>query len=308
MKKFIILVDSTSDLCEELRKKYDIEHIKGYITYPDGKELQVGLTWDNIDKDEFFRILRSKVKGFSTSPATVEAYKLKYEEYLKQGYDVLYISLSSALSGTYDFAFKAKEAIDGKYENKVICIDSRRYSTACGALAIRASVLRSEGKSIDDVAEEINRVKYTIHQMGPMDDLTFLAKKGRISHAKAFMGSLIGVKPLGDFDVDGKTTVLGKAKGEKKAFDATIEYVRATATNIEEQTVFLAHTNRPKQIEYFKNLVQEKLNPKEIIVGEIYPINCINIGPGLTAIYYYGNEISSDLENEKKVMDNILNK
>lgn len=309
MNKYIILVDATSDLTKELREKYDIEYIKGHVTFPDGVEHIATLDWNEIDKEVFFKDLRNKANNFSTAPASVEEYKVLLREYLSKGLDVMIISISSKLSGTYNFTLQVKEELSKEFpERKIVCIDSRRYSTAYGMLAIQASMLRSEGKSIEEVETYLNENRNRIHQIGPLDDLSFLAKRGRISHAKAFMGSLIGVKPLGDFSKDGLPTILAKAKGEKKAFDACVEYCKQIAGNIEDQVVFLAHTNRPKQIEYFKQLVEKELKPKEIIVSDVFVMNSINTGPGLTAIYFLGKPISDDLEYEKGLMDSILKK
>ena len=309
MNKYIILVDSGSDLTRELREKYDIEYIPGHVTFPDGVEHISTLDWDNIDREEFFKLLRNKANNFSTAPASVEEYKVLLRKFLSEGYDVLVMSISTALSGTHNFTLIAKEELAGEFpDRKIICVDSRRYSTAFGMLAIQASMLRAEGKTIEEVEAYLNENKNRVHQMGIIDDLSFLAKRGRISHAKAFMGSLIGIKPLGDFSSGGMPTVIGKAKGEKKAFEAGIEYCRQISENIEDQIVFVAHTNRLKQAEELIEYVRRELKPKDIIFSEIYALNSINIGPGLAAVYFMGKPITEDLAYEKELIDNILKK
>ena len=309
MNKYIILVDSGSDLTRELREKYDIEYIPGHVTFPDGVEHVSTLDWDNIDREEFFKLLRNKANNFSTAPASVEEYKVLLRKFLSEGYDVLVMSISTALSGTYNFTLIARDELAAEFpDRKIVCVDSRRYSTAFGMLAIQASMLRSEGKTIEEVEQYLNENKNRVHQMGIIDDLSFLAKRGRISHAKAFMGSLIGIKPLGDFSNGGMPTVIGKAKGEKKAFEAGIEYCRQISENIEDQIVFVAHTNRLKQAEELIEYVRRELKPKDIIFSEIYALNSINIGPGLAAVYFMGKPITEDLAYEKELIDNILKK
>jgi hypothetical protein len=170
--------------------------------------------------------------------------------------------------------------------------------------------LRKEGKTLNEVNEFLEENKNRFHQIGWLDDLSFVAKKGRLSHAKAFMGKLIGIKPLGEFDYNGLTTVIGKAKGEKTAYQALLAYMEETIENPEEQVIVVAHSNRFKQAEYYKQLIKDKFNPKEIFVSDVYPACGINVGPGLMAAYYVGKPISKDLEIKlhqtiKKVTNDI---
>ena len=72
-------------------------------------------------------------------------------------------------------------------------------------------------KSLDEILPWLEENKNRVHQMGPIDDLTFIARRGRISKGKAFMGNLAGIKPMGDCNEEGYATVLAKAKGMKKA-------------------------------------------------------------------------------------------
>jgi DegV family protein with EDD domain len=229
------------------------------------------------------------------------------EALVKEGYGVLSMTISSGMSGTYNFAVKAKEMIMENYENAHIeCIDSLRFGPGYGLMAIYASILRSEGKTLAEVKEFLETNKNRFHQMGWLDDLSFVAKKGRLSHAKAFMGKLIGIKPLGEFDYNGLTTVIAKAKGEKTAYQAMLSYIEQTIEKPEEQIIIVAHTNRRAQAEQYKRLLQEKFNPKAIYVNDVYPACGINVGPGLMAAYYIGKPISQGLEEEKKLISSIL--
>jgi DegV family protein with EDD domain len=306
LKKYVIIADSTSDLSEELRKKYDVEYINGYATFPDGKEHSVGLQWDIITENDFYESIKNKNTKYTTAPANIDDYVTKFEFYLKQGYDVLSISLSGGMSGTYNFTLKAQEILKEKYpENKVYCVDSRRYSLACGLLVILASEQRKLGKDINEVYDYLEAIKNKIHQAGSLDDLFFLARAGRISFAKAFMGTLIGIKPMGDFDSNGMTTVLTKVKGWKNAFKFVVEYMKKTIELPEEQIILIANSNRTAQLEELKSLIQKEFNPKQIYTTSLYLSTAINVGPGLLGVYYIGKELSKDLEFEKQITKEI---
>ena len=309
MKKFVILPDVTCDLSEELRQRFDIEYVKGHIVFPDKVEREGVLEWKYCTREEFYKQLKSNPNGYSTAPANIDEFKEAFEKYVKEGYDVLSLTISSALSGTYNFALKAKELVLEQYPDaKIEVIDSQRYSNGFGLIAIWASLLREEGKSIEEVAQLINEKKNCFHEMGWLDDLSFVAKKGRLSNSKAFFGTLIGIKPLGEFNHQGLTTVLGKAKGEKKAYQAILNYIDKTILDPANQIILIAQTNHMKQALAFKDMLTEKFHPKEIIINDVFPSCGINVGPGLMAAFYMGKEISEDLKVETEIMNEVLQK
>ena len=309
MKKFVILPDVTCDLSQELREKFDIEYVKGHIVFPDKIEREGVLEWKYCTREEFYKDLKKNPNEYSTAPANIDEFKEAFEHYVKEGYDVLSLTISSALSGTYNFALKARELVLEDYPDaKIICIDSQRYSNGFGLIAIYASILRSEGKDIEEVAKIIEEKKNCFHEMGWLDDLSFVAKKGRLSNSKAFFGTLIGIKPLGEFNHQGLTTVLGKAKGEKKAYQAIMNYIEKTIENPSEQIILIAQTNHMKQALEFKEMIQNKFNPKEIIINDVFPSCGINVGPGLMAAFYMGKPISDDLKAETEIMNEVLQK
>ncbi len=309
MEKFVIICDVTCDLNKELRDKYDIKYVKGHMTGPDGKERVTTLDWTDFSHDEFYNDLKKNPNGYSTSPASPEEFKEVFEKFLVNGFDILSISISTALSGTYNFSLQAREMLKNSYpDRKIVCINSLRYSTGFGLLAVRASMLRAEGKSLDEVAQWVEENKNCCHQAGFLDDLSFVAAKGRLSKSKAFMGKLIGIKPMGEFDYNGLTTIIGKAKGDKASIEAVIKYMKKTILNPEEQIIFIASTNRMKQALQLKEKIEAEFKPKEVIITDVYPADGINIGPGLMSAYYFGTKISEGLVNEKEIMAEALAK
>ena len=154
---------------------------------------------------------------------------------------------------------------------------------------------RSAGKTLDETAEYIEANRSRFHQAGYMDDLAFVAKKGRLTHAKAFFGMLAGIKAIGECDSNGLTTVLTKVKGTKLALDVLIDYMANTITEPEEQIIFIAQTNRLPQAEIYKKMIEDTFHPKAVYINDVFPACGINIGPGLMSSYYMGKEISHDL-------------
>ena len=310
MSNFVIIPDASCDLTRELRQRFDIpEYLRGHITFPDGHDETCSLDWETISAKEYFRTMSDDKAIYKTAGVGISEAETVFEKYLSQGIDVLNITLSSGISSTYSYCKKAAENMQEKYpDRRVICIDSLRYSTALSLLVILAASKKAEGATIDEVAAFVEEKKHCIHQMGPMDDLFFLVRTGRISNAKAFFGSLVGINPMADFNERGVSEVLAKFKGKKAALSAVIKYMRATGEALEDQIIFVAHSNRPEAAEKLRDMIEAEFHPKEIIINSVGMACGANIGPGLCAAFYEGKPISPEMADEKAVMEAILQK
>ena len=306
MKSFVILADATCDLSEEFQKEYDIEVIPGHIALPDGTEIPAFLKWEKYSREDFYASLKKNPNGYSTSPANITEFAAALEPYAAKGIGVLLMTISSGISGAFGFASQAREDLLQKYPSAEIrIVDSMRFGPGFGLMAVHASMLRSQGKTLAETTQWLEDNKNRFHQAGWLDDLSFVAKKGRITQPKAFFGTLAGVKPIGEFDYNGLTTILGKVKGAKTAYPVLLGYMEATIENPEDQIIFIAQTNRLPQAMEYKKMIEEKFHPKAVFVNDVFPSCGINIGPGLMAAYYMGKPISRDLSEERALFDKL---
>ena len=308
-KNFVILADPTCDISDQINQEFDVAMIKGHYVTADGTEHESISNWGSINREEFYKALSKNPAAFTTSPPNIDECFAEFEKHILAGEGVLCLSLSSALSGTYSFMVKARELALEKYPNaEIYVLDSYRFGPSVGLMAVTASNLRKSGLSLKETYEWLEENKNHFHQAGYMDDLSYVAKKGRISHAKAFFGSIIGIKPIGEFDYNGMTTVIGKGKGEKQTLDILLEYISETIIKPEEQIIFIATSNRHASAQKYKDLIVERFHPKAIYINDVFPNDGINIGPGLMAAYYYGKPISQGLIEESEIIKNIKTK
>ncbi len=308
MADFVIIPDASSDLNRELRKRFDIpDYIRGTFYFPDGREAAADLDWELIDPVTYYTSMSGRNMIYKTASAQRSEIIATYEKQLKLGKDILSVSLSSGLSGTYQSCCKVAQELMEKYpERKIIVVDSLRYSTALSLLVIMACQKKKEGATLEETAAYLEANKHRVHQMGPMDDLFFLCKTGRISNFKAFFGNLIGINPMADFNRNGLAQVLGKFKGKQRAFDAVIKYMKATIENPEEQIIFVAHSNREQQAQMLAERIRQTFHPKEVIINYV-GLSCgASVGPGLCAAFYQGKEISQDMSFEQELMNQII--
>ncbi|MBQ6892789.1 MAG: DegV family EDD domain-containing protein [Clostridia bacterium] len=308
--KFVILADCTCDLSREIRECFDIDdYIQGYVSISDGRDLRTTLDWENIEREEFYKTLSNKKIKVTTAPASPEEYYLAFKNYAEQGTKVLSMSLSSTISSTYDVACVAAQRVKKELPKaEIYCFDSYRMSGGFGLLVMYAQAMKKECKTVEDRIEWLEANKHRVHQMGPIDDLIFVARRGRISMGKAIMGSFAGVKPMGDCDCRGFVSVLAKVKGINRALDITAKYAQKMAIDIGNQYVIISHSDREKYANQLKKLIEDTLSPKKVFVSDVFSGSGANVGPGMVGIYFLGEEISEDLVAEKAVMNELLEK
>ena len=308
MSDFVIIPDAASDLTKELRDRFLIpDYIKGTIYLPDGSEAIADLDWELMDPTTYYNSMSGRKALYKTAGSRQgDIYEI-YEKHLQAGKDILTVSLSSGLSGTYQVYLKISKELMEKYpERKIVIVDSLRYSTALSLLVIKASQKQQEGATLEETAAYLEKIKHSIHQMGSMDDMFFLCKTGRVSNFKAFFGTLVGINVMADFSRHGLSQVLGKVKGKKRVIDTIIEYMRATIKNPEDQIIFVAHSNREQAAQMLAQRIREEFFPKEVIINPVGMSCGASIGPGMCAAFYEGAEISEDMAAEQTLMKNIL--
>ncbi len=301
MKKYVILADSSCDLSPELRQRFGVvDYVKGSIHMSNGKDFVATLDWDNISRDDFYSALSNKKINISTSPANMDGYYEAFKSYAEQGIDILSMSLSSKISSTYHTAVMAAEKIKDEYPDiNIKCVDTYRMSGAEALLSVYAHQMQKDGASMEAVVAWLEENKYRVHQMGPIDDLMFVARRGRISKGKAIMGTFVGVRPMGDCSADGYVSVLGKSKGIKNAFATTLEYIKLCAEAPEDQIIIVCHTNREEGAQKMAQMIKEQISPREVLVTDVFASCGANIGPGMIGGYFLGAPVSEDGEAEK---------
>ncbi len=310
MKDYVILADVTCDLSQEIRDYFGIEtYIPGHIHFSDGRDFPTTLDWSNISREDFYKALSDKKMQVSTAPPSPAEYFDIFEKYAKQGISVLSMSISSKISSTYNVASMAAQSVKEKYpEFNIYCFDSFRMSGNFGLLVMYAHELKTQGKSFNEVIDWLEENKQKVHQMGPIDDLIFVARRGRLTMGKAIMGSFAGVKPMGDCSDEGYVSVLSKVKGINKALDLTVKYIERMATDVKNQYILVSHSNRAEYAEKLKKMIEEKISPKKVFLSDVFSGCGTNIGPGMIGAYFLGEKISEGLSVEKDAMNEIMNR
>ena len=312
MENFAIMTDAGGDFTREAIQKYGIEETPtSTVVWPDGSEKPTDLYYDTIKPSEYFSLMTNKKNNFSSSIPSVGTIKNRLTALAEAGRNVIVFTISSKMSGGYSaFTVNAKEVMEKYPKIKIVVIDSLRYSGAITLLAVQASIYRSQGLSFDEAVAKLQQYRLCIHQAGFLDDLFFLARKGRLSKGLAFMGNLIGIKPLAELcNETGLSQPIGKAKGYKQVLKIFPQYIEKTIGDARDKPFVVTYSLREPQALEMKKIIEEKYHPEHLIFVPVGQSTGCNVGPGLAAAFYAGDEpVSENCAKERAIMEELLGK
>lgn len=289
MRQFAIIGDSTCDLNKDMREQLNVDYVQMNFVL-DGKEYPASLDWEGISSKEFYDQMRSG-KRITTTQVPAESYEKKFTEYLDQDMDVLYISCSSALSGSVNTArVVARELLEKRPEAKILCVDALNSSFGQGIEIMWASRMRSEGSSVEETAEFLEKNRNCVNQSAFVEKLEYLRRAGRVTASSAFFGNLIGIKPILISDAKGQNFAVKKVKGMQKALEETAAMVKERIIEPEDQIVYISHADSAETAEKLGKMIRESVGCKDVFLGCIGPIVGASVGPGTIAAYYVGKE------------------
>lgn len=287
---FKILTDASCNLTPQMLDELGVIYKSLTIVDESGNEIRNYLSDKEFSFKGFYDRLRNK-EHIKTSLINVEEFASMYEDVLKGGEDVLAITISSGISGTYQAAKIAADDIREKYpDRKVIVIDSLAASIGHGLLVYYAANLQKEGKSIEEVADFIYKNRLRLVHKFTVDDLFFLKRGGRLSGGVAIVGTILQIKPLLHVDNEGKLITQSKVNGRKKSLNAMFEEFKATVKDPENQVLAICHGDCFADAEFLANKIRSEFNVKDIIINYCDPVIGAHAGPGVLALFYLADQ------------------
>lgn len=293
MNKFVLFGDSTCDLTTKQRKDHKIEYVRMLVNWTDkGKimhEIHADLDWEEISFHNYIDLMRDGTI-IMTSQVTEEEFDEKFIPHLENGEDILYIACSSGLSASGALAERLfKEKYSKIYpKSKIVVVDSLTSCMAQGIMLLDAAEMRDNGKSIDEIAKYIEENRLCYNQAATVEDLTTLAKHGRVKAAAAFFGNIFGVKPMLVSDAKGMNYAVEKEKGRRNALLRIVSMVKERVVEPAKQDCYVTSAEaRPEDVELLVNGLKE-IGFRSIVVQDFGPIISASCGPATIGAYYKG--------------------
>ena len=282
--KIKILTDSCCDLPIEIINEYNID-VLPIVVLKDEKEYfdQINITpkevYDGMRKGEIFK----------TAQISPISFQEKFEEYARDKVSVIYIAFSSALSGTYQTSLFVKESIKEEYPDfDIDIVDTKAASLGFGLIVLHAAKLAKEGKTKEEILNEISSVRNRLESIFTVDDLEYLFRGGRVSKTAAVVGGLLNIKPILEVSEEGKLVPVEKIRGRNKVFKRMIEMMseRGKDADLENQIVAISHGDDIESANKLKEMVEQTFGTKTFIMNMIGAAVGSLSGPGTITLFF----------------------
>lgn len=292
MGNYIISCCSTADLEKEHFEKRDIHYICFHFEL-DGKQYTDDLG-QSIPFDEFYRRMQEGAST-KTSQINMEEFREYFEPFLKEGKDILHVTLSSGISGVFNSAKLAADELMEQYpERKIYVVDSLGASSGYGLMMDKMADLRDEGKSFDEACLWLEENKLKLHHWFFSTDLTFYIRGGRISKTAGTVGMVLNICPLLNMDNEGRLIPRQKIRTKKKVIQEIANKMKEHAQDGEDYSgkCYISQSACYEDARKVADLVEEtfpKLSGK-VVINNIGTTIGSHTGPGTVALFFWGDE------------------
>ncbi|MBR6256756.1 MAG: DegV family protein [Lachnospiraceae bacterium] len=292
MSDFILSCCSAVDLTQEQMDNYGISYIPFHFEL-NGVQYTDDLG-QSVPYPEFYRRM-SEGEDTKTSQVNIDEFIQYFEGFLKEGKDILHLTLSSGISGTFNSARLAKDMLEEKYPGrKLYVVDSLAASGGYGLLMVKLAELKNAGKSVDEVYEFAETQKKKLNHWFFTSDLTFFIKGGRVSKTAGFVGQMLNICPLLNVDFMGRLIPREKIRTKKKVIARIVDVMEEKAEGGRDYNgkVFITQSYCEDDAKAVAALIEERFPKIDGKVEINYIGNLIgsHTGPGTVALFFWGEE------------------
>ena len=285
---YIIMTDTSANVPTPLAREQGIIVVP--LSYTAGGEEHICLDTDAFEYVPYYEAMKNGER-ITTSQINPQRYVEYMEPVLREGRDILFVGMSSGISGSFNSATIAKEQLEESYPERSIClVDSHGASLGEGLLVLQAAAWQAEGRSIQQNAGDLTALREKMYQVFTVDDLMHLRRGGRLSNASALVGTVLNVKPVLKGNENGKIVSFAKVRGRKKVIDRLAQIYDELVVDAPGQTVGISHANCPEDAAALRELICRTHAPREVLIVDHEPVTGSYLGPGALALYFLGDE------------------
>jgi len=292
MSDYILSCCSTADLSKEHFEERDIKYICFHyklngVDYPD----DLG---QSIPFEEFYKRMDFG-EDTRTSQINVTEYLEYFSRFLGEGKDIIHLTLSSGISGSYNSAVNAAKIAKERYpERKIYIIDSLAASSGYGLLMDKLADLRDGGMDIDELRNWAEENKLNLHHWFFSSDLKFFIKGGRVSKTSGTIGTILGICPLLNVSFDGHLIARSKIRSKKKVIQEIVKRMEENAEGGLSYSgkCYISQSACVEDAKEVAKLVEERFPNLDgrVIINYVGTTIGSHTGPGTVALFFWGKK------------------
>ena len=285
---FAVVTDTSSNLPTALIRENDIQEI-AFSYFYEGEEHQC-LDTEAFDGDAYYERIKNGLR-VTTSQIAPQTYMDFFEPWLKKGLDVIYVAMSSGISGSCQSArIAAAELRESFPDRRVEVIDTRGAALGEGLIALQAAKMRDEGVNTALAAARLNIACERMFNVFTVDDLMHLKRGGRLSNAAAMIGTVLQIKPILKGNEEGRIVAFAKVRGRKQSIRTLAEMYDKLAVEPEKQLVGIVEAGCKEEAAQLAAMLRANRPPREILTVEYEPVTGSYVGPGALALFFESEE------------------
>ena len=285
---YVVITDTSSNLPTELIRQYGLEEIP--LSYYIGGEEYHCLDTAAFDGDAYYARIKEGLR-VTTSQITPQRFIDFFEPFLEAGKDILYVSMSSGISGSCNSArIAARESMEEHPGRRIEVIDTRGAALGEGLIALKAAEMRDENLSLDLAVARLNLASERMFNVFTVDDLMHLHRGGRLSNVSAMIGTVLQIKPILKGNEEGKIVVFAKVRGRRQSIKTLADMYDKLAVEPEKQLVGIVEAGCKDEAAALAAMLRRNRPPKEILTVEYEPVTGSYVGPGALALFFESEE------------------
>lgn len=288
---FTIVTDTSCNLPLERVSKHGV-HIVPFSFYPkdEPENMMNCIDIESFDGKSYYDEIREG-RPYNTSQISPQTFYDHISPIAERGEDVLLVSMSSGISGSYNSAMIAKDMLEESFPDRVFMVfDSLAASLAEGIAVLKAIDFREQGMSIKKCYDALMELRKRIYQIFTVGDLKHLQRTGRLSNAAMTIGSLLKIHPILKGNELGQIVNTAIVRGSKNAIKALAAKYHKLVKNPEDQVVGIAHADNQEDADALKELICAENPPKEVLTVCYEPVTGSHVGPSTVALFFLGDE------------------
>ena len=285
---FQIVTDTSANLPTAYLQREQIALIP--FTFHTESGEQACMDMQSFDAKDFYTRMRAGER-VTTSQIPPQRFIDTLTPMLARGEDVLFVSMSSGISGSYASGKIAEKQLREEFpERKILFVDTYSASLGEGLLVMRAADCRREGMSIDETYKLLRALRHRMAQIFTVGDLRYLKKTGRLSNLEAAVGTVLQIKPLLKGDPQGKIVCFAKIRGRQRAIEAIAQRYAELVVEPESQVIGIAHADCEADAQILASMLRRSRPPKDILMVDYEPVTGSHVGPGALALFFLSDE------------------